>query len=71
MNAGSLNENIDIFRRFLASSKVNISVIVLTGSWCDKTANKNFILNFLLNYYSIHQVEKHIKMRKTLELYLV
>ena len=44
LNIRSLNKNIDDFREFLASFKGSFSVIVLTESWCDETANNNSLL---------------------------
>ena len=38
----------------------NISVIVLTESWCDETANQNSLSNFD-HYYSVHQTRKNKK----------
>ena len=54
LNIRSLNKNIDDFREFLASFKGSFSVIVLTKSWCDETANNNSLL-ILENYNSVHQ----------------
>ena len=60
LNIRSLNANIDNFRGFLASLDGNFSVIVLTESWCDETANENSLLN-LDNYFSVHQTRKNKK----------
>ena len=38
----------------------NFSVILLTESWCDETANENSLLS-LDNYYSIHQTRDNKK----------
>ena len=43
LNIRSLNKNIDNLRDFLASLKGKLSLIVLTESWCDETANKNSV----------------------------
>ena len=37
----NLNTNIDDFREYLASLNGNFSVVVLTESWCDETANES------------------------------
>ena len=61
LNIRSLNANIDNFREFLASLEIgNFSVIVLTESWCDETANGNSLLN-LDNNFSVHQTRKNKK----------
>ena len=60
LNIGSLNANIDNFREFLGSLNGNFSVIVLTESWYDETANENFLLS-LDNYYSVHQTRNNKK----------
>ena len=60
LNIRNLNANIDNFREFLASLNGNFSVIVLTESWCDETANENSLLN-LDNYFSVHQTRKNKK----------
>ena len=60
LNIRSLNANIDNFRDFLASLNGNFSVIALTESWWDETANENSLLN-LNNYYSVHQTRNNKK----------
>ena len=60
LNIRSLNANIDHFREFLRSLHGNFSVIVLTESWCDETANENSLLS-LNNYYSVHQTRNNKK----------
>ena len=60
LNIRSLNANIDNFWEFLAFLKTNVSVIVLTESLCDETANENSLLN-LDNYYSVHQTRNNKK----------
>ena len=60
LNIRSLNANIDNFREFLGSLNGNFSVIVLTESWCDETANENSLLS-LDNYYSVHQTRDNKK----------
>ena len=40
----SLNTNFDKLKEFLASSNGSFSVAIVTESWCNKTANKNSIL---------------------------
>ena len=64
LNIRSLNKNIDDFREFLASFKGSFSVIVLTESWCDETANNNSLL-ILQNYNSVHQTRKNKKGGRT------
>ena len=54
LNIRSPNANIDNFRELLVSLNGTFSVIVLTRSWCDETANENSLLN-LDNYHSVHQ----------------
>ena len=58
LNIRSINANIDNFREFLASLNGNFSIIILTESLCDKTANENSLLN-LDNYYSVHQTKNN------------
>ena len=60
LNIRSLNKNIDSLRDFLASLKDKFSVIVLTESWCDETANKNSLFD-LENYNSVHKTRKNKK----------
>ena len=60
LNIRSLNKNIDNLRDFLASLKGKFSVIVLTESWCDETANKNSLFD-LENYNSVHKTRKNKK----------
>ena len=60
LNIRSPNKNIDGFREFLVSFKGSFSVIVLTESWCDETANNNSLL-ILENYNSVHQTIKNKK----------
>ena len=60
LNIRSRNANIGNFREFLASLNGNFSVIVLTESWCDETANESFLVNFD-NYYSVHQTRNNKK----------
>ena len=73
MNITNLNTNIDNFREFLASLTGNVSVIALTESWCDDTANENFLLG-LDGYFSVHQTIKNeyicIYIHKELEFKL-
>ena len=45
LNIRSPNANIDNFRELLVSLNGTFSVIVLTESWCDETANQNSLLN--------------------------
>ena len=52
--------NIDNFREFLGSLNGNFSVIVLTESWCDETANESSLLS-LDYYYSVHQTRDNKK----------
>ena len=49
LNIRSFNANIDYFRELLRPLNGNFSVIVLTESWCDETANENSLLS-LDNY---------------------
>ena len=60
LNIRSLNANIDNFREFLGSLNGNFSVIVLTESWCDETANENSLLNFD-NHYSVDKTRNNKK----------
>ena len=60
LNIRSLNGNIDNLWEFLAFLKRHVSVIVLTESLCDETANENSLLN-LDNYYSVHQTGNNKK----------
>ena len=60
LNIKSLDANINNFREFLAPLNGNFSVIVLTESWCNETANENSLLN-LDNYYSVHQTKNNRK----------
>ena len=48
LNIRSLNANADNFREFLAFLNGNFSVIVITESWCDETANENSLLNLII-----------------------
>ena len=59
-NIRSRNKNIDNLRDFLASLNSKLSVIVLTESWCDETANKNSLFD-LENYNSVHKTRKNKK----------
>ena len=59
LNIRSLNANIDNFREFLGSLNGNFSVIVITESWYDETANENSLLS-LDNYYSVHQARDFV-----------
>ena len=54
LNIRSLNASNDNFREFLGSLNGNFSVIVLTESWYDETANENSLLS-LENNYSVYQ----------------
>ena len=59
LNIRSLNANIDNFREFLGSLNGNFSVIVLTESWCDETANENSLLS--LDNYILFTEQETIK----------
>ena len=59
-NIRSRNKNIDNLRDFLASLNSKLSVIVLTESWCDETANNNSLFD-LENYNSVHKTRKNKK----------
>ena len=41
VNIRSLSKDIDKLKEFLAYLNGSFSVVVLTETWCDKTANKN------------------------------
>ena len=56
----SFNKNIDNLRDSLASLKGKFSVIVLTESWCDKTADKNSLFD-LENYNSAYKTRENKK----------
>ena len=60
LNIRSLNANIDNFREFLGSLNGNFSVIFLTESRSDETANENSPLS-LDNCYSVHQTRDNKK----------
>ena len=60
LNIRSINASIDNFREFLGSLSGNISVIVLTESWCDETASENSLLS-LNNCYSVDQTRNNEK----------
>ena len=68
LNIRSLDANINNFREFLAPLNGNFSVIVLTESWCNETANENSLLN-VDNYYSVHQTRNNKKRWWHLHLY--
>ena len=53
-------QTLTILGNFLGSLNGNFSVIVLTESWCDETANENSLLS-LDNYYSVHQTRDNKK----------
>ena len=54
----SRNKNIDKLRELQASLDGYFSVIALTESWREETANENSLLD-LENNYSVHQTKKN------------
>ena len=60
LNIRSLSKNIDKLKEFLASLNGIFSVVVVTETWCDETANKNSLLE-IPNYSALHKTRKNRK----------
>ena len=59
-NNTSLSKNIDKLKEFLASLNGSFSVLVVTETWCNETANKNSLLE-IPNYSALHKARKNKK----------
>ena len=60
LNIRSLSKNIDKLKEFLASLNGSFNVVVVTETWCGKTANKNSLLK-IPNYSALHETGKNRK----------
>ena len=56
----SLSRNIDKLKEFLASLNGNLSVVVVTETWCEEIAHKYSLLE-IPNYSAFHKTRKHGK----------
>ena len=68
LNIRSLSKNIDKLKELLASLNGSFSVLVVTETWYDETANKDLLLE-IPNYSALHKTTKSKKKRRYMLIY--